>query len=506
MRTALALGRIGAADAVPALIQALHDEEGSVRSVAAHILPAIDLTSATPAIPTLIQALHDEDGFVRSVAAHTLGKIGPGAATAVPALIQALHDEDGFVHSVAAHTLGKIGPGAATAVPALIQALHDKDGFVLRSAAALALGKIGPGAATAVPALIQALHDEDGSVRSAAALALGEIGPGSAVPALIQALHDEDSSVRSAAALALGKIGPGAATALPALVQALHDEDGFVRVGTAFALSWIGPAAREAAPSLIIGRRLLEASDDKFLVLLRQITNDPTWKTQDPELWAFGPHFWASLIWDDFLSQLQELPFIRRMLYAELCRKGHSVDNFDDASQELYLQLMGETTRQLVYQPEKYPTLPKIVANLVKAAVRGIGKGTANSRGGGPMILLSKEDFAEQRFVAEASVIGLTEVKELAIRFHEHLFKRMTGLRQVLMIQSLLKGVSIENLGDVVGKKKGGIIRHFNNARDELLTVTQLQDLTELKQLAQYVVFGLLDGVVPDVVAERQEQ
>ena len=55
----------------------------------------VDLGPA--AVPALIEALGDEDAGVRRHAASLLGKIGPGAEAAVPALIAALKDEDGEV-------------------------------------------------------------------------------------------------------------------------------------------------------------------------------------------------------------------------------------------------------------------------------------------------------------------------------------------------------------------------------------------------------------------------
>jgi hypothetical protein len=71
---------------VPALIQALGDDDWDVRRAAAEALVKI----GTPAVPALIQALGDSDWDVRRAAAEALGAIGDPQA--VPALIQTLRD------------------------------------------------------------------------------------------------------------------------------------------------------------------------------------------------------------------------------------------------------------------------------------------------------------------------------------------------------------------------------------------------------------------------------
>lgn len=124
------------------------------------------------AIPALIQVLEDEDEYVRSSAVFALGEIGPQPGV-VPALLEALGDEDGFVRGTAAEALGKIGPEEGV-VSALMQAVGDEDAYV-RQTAVLALKRIGSGAAAAVPALIQALQDKSDRVRGYAAEALEAI-------------------------------------------------------------------------------------------------------------------------------------------------------------------------------------------------------------------------------------------------------------------------------------------------------------------------------------------
>jgi len=105
-----------------------------------------------PTIPELIQALEDEDSSVRDSAAEALGKIGSEAS--VPALIQALQDKDFLIRDSAAEALCQIGSEAAIA--GLIQALQDED-FSVRTSVANLLDQIDPEAS--IPALIQALED-----------------------------------------------------------------------------------------------------------------------------------------------------------------------------------------------------------------------------------------------------------------------------------------------------------------------------------------------------------
>jgi HEAT repeat protein len=226
---AAALERIGDAAAVPGLLEALHDADADVRWAAA---AALERIGDAAAVPGLLAALRDANAGVRRAAAEMLGQIGDAAA--VPGLLHALRDAEARVRKAAAKALGQIGD--ATAVPGLLHALGDT-AWLVRAAAAEALGRIG---APAVPGLLQALGDADADVRRAAA-ALGEIGDAAAVPGLLAALGDADEDVREAAAAALGQIGDAAA--VPGLLAALRDAYGWVRWAAAKALGEIGAPA-----------------------------------------------------------------------------------------------------------------------------------------------------------------------------------------------------------------------------------------------------------------------
>ncbi|NJL41576.1 MAG: NACHT domain-containing protein [Leptolyngbyaceae cyanobacterium SM1_4_3] len=62
------------------------------------------ISHSRQAIPRLLNALHDQDSFVRKKAAEALGSIGGEAA--IPGLLQALHDQDSSVRESVAEALG----------------------------------------------------------------------------------------------------------------------------------------------------------------------------------------------------------------------------------------------------------------------------------------------------------------------------------------------------------------------------------------------------------------
>ncbi len=161
--------------AVARLLQAIQDPASRWMAVVA--LGQMGAT-AHEAIPALIEALEDDELAVRWDAAKALGKMGAVAARAVPALTAVLHEQDDAIsrrHVVTA--LGCIGPAARTAVPALIGSLRD-DGHQLDELAGEALVCIGT---PAIPALIEAMKDDDPQVRLRAASTLTRIAGGPAV-------------------------------------------------------------------------------------------------------------------------------------------------------------------------------------------------------------------------------------------------------------------------------------------------------------------------------------
>jgi HEAT repeat protein len=270
----LALAQIGDAGAVPALLEtfqgkrarvaeaagfALRQLRPNAKVVVSAILPLakgaspqadrarVLLASLGPtSVPALTDALRDNDPAVRQAAAEVLGLLGPVARESVPALTGVLKDKTPATALAAALSLAWIDPTRTDAVPLLADALDNP-------AATEALGAIGPGARTAVPALIAALKPRKGGenndlLRAGARYALARIGP-PAVRELIAALKDNNEGVASAAAEALGWILPPQKAAVGPLREAMKRDK--AQAGAfALALGQLGPVARDAVADL----------------------------------------------------------------------------------------------------------------------------------------------------------------------------------------------------------------------------------------------------------------
>jgi HEAT repeat protein len=151
-----ALGFIGGADSITALIKALSsDENADVRGSAAYTLGFI---KSEEALPVLIKALiTDPNGEVRGRAAYALGRIKNIEALPYLTAVFNAHKES-LIRGNATYALGEIG--GVGAIPFLIQVLtFDKDSYV-RYRAAEVLGSIGN--ITTIEPLKTALKD-DGS-------------------------------------------------------------------------------------------------------------------------------------------------------------------------------------------------------------------------------------------------------------------------------------------------------------------------------------------------------
>ena len=130
---------------------------------------------AEQALPALIEALKDENRFMRFEAAIALGYMGEEVEQIVPALVEALNDKDISVRYKAAYSLGQIGEQAEQAVPALIEVLKDYN-VLMSSYAAEALGMIGGKAKQAIPHLKELLIGEkDIDVKFQASFALTKL-------------------------------------------------------------------------------------------------------------------------------------------------------------------------------------------------------------------------------------------------------------------------------------------------------------------------------------------
>lgn len=179
------------------------------------------------AVPALVEALRDEDAAVRRMIVAALSEIGPAARTAVPALVAALRDRCALVRRRAAFTLGELGPVAFKAVPALAAALKDNDVMTCRWAA-FSLGEIGPKAVAAAPILVDLFHDPSIITRVIAGVALRKLGP-DVIHTLLPALNDPDPQVRRHAVITLAKSEGDPARVLAGVTAATNDSDAAVR-------------------------------------------------------------------------------------------------------------------------------------------------------------------------------------------------------------------------------------------------------------------------------------
>ncbi len=84
-------------------------------------------TNAAPALPALVQAINDNELDVAEHAVLALGLTGSGQAITVPALTHALQDPRARIRAAAADALSRLQAEARPAVPALLKALADED-------------------------------------------------------------------------------------------------------------------------------------------------------------------------------------------------------------------------------------------------------------------------------------------------------------------------------------------------------------------------------------------
>lgn len=202
---AAALGDMGSARAVPALVGALDDPDRDVRAAATR---ALGLLEAPAAVEPIVEQL--ATGRVqRSVAGWALMQIG---APALEPLRGLLRDGDWRVRATAVEVLGFAGEAADA--PTLVGLLRDPSAEV-RAKSAHALGRLG--ASDAAARLRASLDDRIFFVRAAAARALGQIGDTPSVPALIRQAQTDRFEAAQAAARALAELNPNALSALVGL-------------------------------------------------------------------------------------------------------------------------------------------------------------------------------------------------------------------------------------------------------------------------------------------------
>jgi HEAT repeat protein len=210
-------------NSIPQAIALLQHPSPTVRRVAARGLEPLREKSAAAnqAIPALIEALSDEDQDVRCNAAVALAAMGADASNAVPALAKIVtnmalgspSESDVRLHAFAAMALGKIGPSAISTLPLLKASLQETNSY-LSGQAAVAIWRIDGDVATALPVLLREMPGTVEPRKWDWIVALGEMGPRAkeAVPQLRTELaQDRFNFVLDYVTNALKKIDPQAA-------------------------------------------------------------------------------------------------------------------------------------------------------------------------------------------------------------------------------------------------------------------------------------------------------
>ncbi|MFO0775439.1 MAG: HEAT repeat domain-containing protein [Nitrospiraceae bacterium] len=226
---AKALGRIGAADTVSALLPLLQDKVKAVRVEAGLALARL----GPAAVADLVEALSHHEWLVRLHAVEALGKMkSPDAVE--PLLYVLFNDSDTAVREDAVRALGEIADRRATEF--LLKVVKEPG---LRPLAIEALGLIGDPSAVAalIPIARGEARPEDSRAIAgcgdawneemlampAAARALGRIGDEAALPALAAALRH--TVTRADAAAALVRFGSKAVPHLLPLLQQTTDDN-----------------------------------------------------------------------------------------------------------------------------------------------------------------------------------------------------------------------------------------------------------------------------------------
>ncbi len=181
----VALAEIGA-PAVNPLIEALQSQRPAVRRGA---VAALGRIGDREAIWCIIEALDDEEPTVREQVLTTLVEMG---APAVLPLVESLTDKRRVVSEGAEEALVKIGERA---IDGLLQSLGDER-RALRWAVVRVLAAIGARHPDVVVRLGEVLSDERETVRQSAVKTLARIGSDPAIEALVGVLQTESDAVR----------------------------------------------------------------------------------------------------------------------------------------------------------------------------------------------------------------------------------------------------------------------------------------------------------------------
>jgi HEAT repeat protein len=180
----IALGRIGDATAIPALLRILEDE-----SQAVDVAQALGQIGDNRALDGLIAIMGSPDSSIRQAAVSAVNSLASPSLR--DRIIPLLHDADPNVRESAVKVAGYFGYPEVEEI--LLALCEDKDERV-RCAAIEHLAYFDTGLVVGV--VVQAFKEGSAKVRAAAARALANLGSSEAVPHLLNGLEDSDMWVR----------------------------------------------------------------------------------------------------------------------------------------------------------------------------------------------------------------------------------------------------------------------------------------------------------------------
>ena len=216
---------------------------------------------AKQAVPALADALADNDDGVKAATAEALGRVGPESRAAAPALLKLAKSADKPLRRAVTFALGRIDADDKPAVAAaLVETLKAATEVELRREAITSLGLLGETEGGVVAALATQLADPQADHRVLTVEALGKLGPavrGVEAGLLTLFRTDPDKGVRQVSIRALCQgLTAESARLLPALTERLRTDPEFeVRVAIAQELGGLGRTSKEAIPALRIAQR-----------------------------------------------------------------------------------------------------------------------------------------------------------------------------------------------------------------------------------------------------------
>ncbi|MEZ5325245.1 MAG: HEAT repeat domain-containing protein [Verrucomicrobiales bacterium] len=253
----LAVCSLSAAD-VTGLIEELGSSDAQKRRNAAFELHQLG-PEAVDALPALIQALDDDQDQVFFHAVSAIAKIGPAAEPAIPALMSRLgpvrsrYGEQ--VNLRAAFALSRIGEAA---VAPLLSAVRDSD-ETLCSNAIEALASMPPAvSAPAIDELVKLLGDDRERVAASVVRALSTYGK-SIVPHIVEVLQNGSVAQKRDSIRALGLLGKDAESSAAGILGAVQEGDPQVLIAALDSLVRIRYSPAETTQLIVRG---LQSKDE----------------------------------------------------------------------------------------------------------------------------------------------------------------------------------------------------------------------------------------------------